>query len=1063
MRKGCRCMEFNHRFRNRWIVLGLALFFSLGGGSLPAQTAGGTILGRVTDSSGAILPGVTVAVRNVATGIVRSVITGETGAYNAINLQPGTYEITATLPSFTPGSRKDVGLNVGSEVAIDFQLQVEGVTSSVDVTADDTLVDLIAPTVNRTVDGETIRELPLNGRDWVQLATLEPGVAAISSGGSGGRSGNGSRLTVSGARPSENNFRMDGVGINDNSNSTPGNMLGTNLGVESIREFSIVSNSYSAEYGRSTGAVINAVTKSGANSIHGDAFYFHRNSALDARNHFDGPGKIPPFRRHQYGGSLGGPIVPNRTFWFMNYEEVREFLASTSTSNVLTANARAGLLSTGNVPVDPAINRVMGLMQLPNGRILPGGDVGEFLAETNKLSHGRYVLGKIDHSISPKDSLSGSYFFDDAYSNAPDGQLTKITESKSRRQMFSLEHTRIINPQLLNVARIGFYRTVNIDGDIKQVLNPLLEDPSLGFTPTQNVGQTSVTGISVPGGGPGAINTNLLYFNSFQGHENLYITKGDHSFKVGGTVERMHYNFDIPNMNGGTFSFGSLPNFLQNRPSTFAALYPGSDTRRGLRQTLIAGYVQDDFRMKSNLTLNIGMRYEFVTIPKEVNNKVNLLHSLSDTAPRVGGPILDRNPSLRNFSPRVGVVWDPFKTGKTSIRAGFGVFDSLPLVWLFDTPLTRSLPLFVQGVTLSPAVGSYPKGAFAALQVNDLRTAYIEPEPPRAYSMKWNLNIQRELFGWAMDVGYTGSRGVHLPIVERNMNTVIPEKQADGRWIYPAGKPKLNPNFSTINTTDTWNADSYYHGLQASVKKTWKSGVHIQTSYTYSKSIDTASSTGSTAANSGYSGSLALTTPLLPALGRGLSNFDMRHNYSFSVVYQLPLANGSTGPIGWIAKGWQVGSIVRLQSGLPFSVALNNDRGGSLTDTTGLALGQPPNLVGTPDCLKSQTNPGNPDRFIKLECFAFPARGEFGNVGRNTLTRPGTSLVDFSLVRNFHPMEGLNTQIRVEAFNAFNHTNLGLPGTSIFDSAGNNPAAAGRITSTSTESRRIQFGMKASF
>ncbi len=1049
-----------HRNWNTWIVL--ILFLNVSASGLFAQTAGGTILGRVTDTAGAIVPGVVVTIKNSATGITRAVQSSETGAYSAANLQPGIYEITAQIPSFALGLRKNIEVNVGSEVAIDFQLRVENATDTVDVTAAAETVDLEASTVNRTVEGEAIRELPLNGRDWVQLATLEPGVAAINSKGAGGRSGNGESLTVSGARPSENNFRMDGISINDNSNSTPGNMLGTNLGVESIREFSIVSNSFSAEYGRSTGAVVNAVTNSGTNKIHGNMFYFHRNSALDARNHFDGPGKIPPFRRHQFGASIGGPLVKNRTFWFANVEGVREFLASTSTSTVLSPNARLGLLSTGTVTVDPAIARVLPLMQLPNGPLLGAGDVGQFIAPTNKLSKGKYILGKVDHSLSATNILNGSYFFDDADSNSPDAQLTKVTATTSRRQMVSLELTSILSPKLLNVARVGFYRTVNLDGQIISVMNPLLEDSSLGFTPTQNIGVTSVTGISIPGGGPGAVNANLLYFNSYQVHENLYITKGNHSIKVGGSMERMQYNFDIPNMNGGTFSFGSIPGFLTNKPLTFAVLYPGSDTRRGLRQTLLAGYIQDDFRFKPNLTFNLGMRYEFVTIPTEVNNKVALLKHLTDTTVTVGGKILDRNPSLRDFAPRVGLVWDPFKNGKTSIRSSFGIFDSLPLVWLFDTPITRSLPLFVQGVTLAPAVGSYPKAAFAALQPSDLRTAYIEPEPARAYSMKWNLNIQRQLFGWFADVGYTASRGIHLPIVERNMNTVIPEQQADGTWIFPAGKPKLNPNFSTINTTDTWNGDSYYQGLQASVKRSWRSGFHLQTAYTWSKSIDTASSTASTAANTGYSGALALTTPLLPGLGRGLSNFDMRHNFSLSTVWQLPIAKTSSGVASWVAKGWQLGSIVRVQSGLPFSVALNNDRGGSLTDTTGLALGQPPNLILSPGC-ETQTNPGNPDHFIKTECFAFPAKGTLGNVGRNTLTRPGISTVDFSLVKNFRTSEGVVTQVRIEAFNALNHTNLGLANSTIYDSAGNVPAAAGRITSTSTESRRVQFGIKASF
>jgi hypothetical protein len=1026
-----------------------------------AQTAGGTILGKVTDQSGAVLPGAEITIKNVATGVTRAMLSNESGLYSAANLQPGTYEVKVELPSFAVEVRKDINLNVGSELVIDLALHVAGSTETVDVKAENTNVDLVASTVSRTVEGTTIRELPLNGRDWAQLATLEPGIANIGNGGAGGRDGDGYKMTVSGARPSENNFRLDGVSLIDSSNSTPGNVLGTNLGVEAVREFSVVSNSYSAEYGRATGAVVNAVTKSGGNDVRGSLFYFHRNSALDARNFFDGSVK-PDFRRHQFGASVGGPIAKNRTFWFGNFEEVREFLSTTSISDVLSANARQGLLSTGAVTVDPNIARLFGLMPLPNGPPLGAGDIGIFSTAIDKISNGKYILGKMDHNLSAAHSLSSTYFYDDASSNSPDALLTKKTANTSRRQMVALEDTRTISPQLLNVARFGFYRTANVSGTITSVLNPLLEDTSLGFVPGQNIGATSVPGISVPGNGPGASNNvTQLFWDSFQGSENLFITSGRHALKVGASFERMRYNMDIPNLNGGSFTFGSLAGFLTNKPTNFGANFPGSFTRRGLRQTMIAGYLQDDFRFKTNLSFNLGVRYEFLTIPTEVNGKVALLKNLTDPAPTVGGPILYRNPTVRNFSPRVGFVWDPFKSGKTSIRSSFGIFDSLPLLWLMDTPLARSLPYFLQGVTTAPAVGSYPNGAFSALQVTNFRTAYIEPEPPRAYSMRWNLNIQRDIFGWLADIGYTGSRGVHLPLVERNMDSVIPVKQ-DGVWIYPAGKPKLNPNFGSINTSDTWNADSYYQGLQVSIKRDWRSGVHFQSSYAWSKSIDTASSTGSTSSGSGYTGAMGVATPLLPILNRGLSDFDMRHNFNFNMVWELPFAKHASGIASLMAKGWQLGSILRAQSGLPFSVEINNDRAGSLTDTTGSALGQRPNRITGGGC-DTLTNAGNPHNYVKTQCFLFPAKGTLGNLGRNTLTKPGISTLDFSLVRNFKMAETRIAQLRIEMFNALNHTNFGTPSTVVFDGSGNVPSSAGTIISTSTTSRQIQAGLKINF
>lgn len=1044
-----------------WLVAVLIVLFPLCTVSLSGQTVGATMTGKVTDQSGAVIPGVSVTIVNVATGVARAQLTNDAGLYRAANLQAGTYDVTAELPGFAPNLRKGVTLNVGSEAAIDFELSVAGVVQTVEVQADPG-IDLVASTVNRTVEGETIRELPLNGRDWTQLAALQPGISSIAgTGGGAGRDGSGTKLTVSGARPTENNFRLDGISLNDSSNTTPGNILGTNMGVEAVREFSVVSNSYSAEYGRSTGAVVNAVTKSGANQLHGSLFYFGRNSALDARNFFDGNTK-PSFRRHQFGASAGGPIAINRTFWFANFEGLNQFEADTSIANTLSETARQGLLSTGAVTVDPQIARVFGLFPLPNGPLLGAGDTGQYIVERDTPSRGRYVLGRIDHTVSATGTLNGSYFFDDAREDSPDAYLNKRTSQTSRKQMAAIEYTHIISPSVLSSSRIGFARSVTVSGVITQVNNPLLEDSSLGYIPGSNIGAASIPGLTFSGNGPGATNVTELYFNSFQGHQNFYITKGTHAFKFGGSVERMQYNMSIPNLQGGSYSFGSIPDFLTNKPSSFGALYPGSDTRRGLRQTLLAGYFQDDYRWKSNFTVNLGIRYEFLTIPTEVNGKIALLHHYTDPEVTVGGPVHDRNPTVRNFSPRVGFVWDPFRDGKSSVRAGFGIFDSLPLLWLYDTPLTRSTPFFIQGVTTSPPVGSFPDGAFPLLQVQNLRTAYVDPDPGRSYSMKWNLDLQREVFGLVTELAYTGSRGIHLPLVERNMNVVMPVKTASGTWVVPSDGEKLNPNFSTINTTDTWNADSYYHGLQISVRRPFGHGFQFQESYTWSKSIDTASSSGSTSATSGLPSSVAVVTPLLPFLNRGLSTFDIPHNFTSSVVWEIPYGRNLTGILGTVAGGWQVSSIYKLQSGTPFTVVLNSDRAGTQTDTTGASLGQRPDLLLSDDC-GSLTNPGDPTRYIKTECFAYPAQYTLGTVGRNTLRKDGISNLDMSFSKVFSPSESTTMQFRVEFFNFLNQTNFAAPNSVVFDNRGRTPAAAGRITSTSTESRRVQLALKVNF
>jgi hypothetical protein len=1023
-----------------------------------AQTVGGAILGVVRDPQGAVVGSTKVTLRNTDTGIARSLLTNDSGSYRATNLQPGPYEAIFESPGFSRGLRKDIVLNVGAEITIDFSLVIGNLAETVEVKAAVDAVDLASSTVNRTVEGAAIRELPLNGRDWTQLATLQPGIASMGRNG-GIRSGNGVKLTVSGARPSENNYRLDGISLNDNANNTPGSILGTNLGVEAIREFSVVSNNYSAEYGRASGGVLNAVTRSGTNDLRGTLFYFHRNSAMDARNFFD-PSVRPLFRRHQFGAAVGGPIIKNRTFWFANYETVREFLATTSIVNTLSANARAGRLGTGTVTVDPAVAKVLALMPLPNGPLLGNGDTGQFFSQIDKLASGSYFLGKIDHRASDKDSFSGSFFIDRGSADAPDASRTKRTRDESKRAAVTVEWTRMLSPGALNIVRAGFNRNVTNSGNIIKILNPLLEDSSLGFLPGYNIGAISVPGITFPGGGPGSLDVTRIAFNSFQVHENLVLNVGLHSLKLGFTSERMQYNYDLPNLTGGSYSFGTINDFIVNKPVSFGSLYPGSDTVRGLRQTMLAGYVQDDVRLKRNLSLNIGLRYEFLTVPTEVNGKIALLKNLTDPEVRVGGPVHDTNPTRFNFSPRVGLVWDPFGTSKTSIRVSGGIFDSLPLLWIYDTPLSRSMPYFLQGVTTAPPAGSFPSQAYPLLKVTNLRTAYVDTEPKRAYSPKWNFSIQRDLGGWFAEVGYTGSRGIHLPLVERNMNTVQPVETRTG-WIIPADGKVLNPNFATINTTNTWNADSSYHGLQTSLKRTLGKAAQMNASYTWSKSIDNGSSTASTAATSGYSTAVGVTSPLFPALNRGLSDFDIRHNFVLSFVWETPTWNVLPALPRNLLRQWQFGAILRTQTGTPFSAVLNNDQAGSKTDTTGASLGQRPNLIVGPGC--NTLTRSDPRNYIRTECLAFPAPNVLGNLGRNTLTAPGIQNVDFSLFKNLRFTERLAGQLRLELFNALNHTNFSAPNFVIFDRQGKVTASSGIITSTSTESRRIQLGMKINF
>ena len=389
----------------------------------------------------------------------------------------------------------------------------------------------------------------------------------------------------------------------------------------------------------------------------------------------------------------------------------------------------------------------MALYPLPNGPLLGNGDTGQYYAVRNKESRGDYALGRIDHKLSAKGSLNATVLFDDADIEQPDALLAKQVADRSRRHLVASEYSHTFGPAVVSVTRVGLSRSASKSGEISAVLNPALTDPSLGFIPGFNVGSIAVPGLASAGGGPGAVDYASLEFTSFQASHDVFVLRGRHSFKLGFNVERMRNEFDTPNLTGGSFNFGTLSNFLRNIPSRFGALYPASDTTRSMRETLLGGYIQDDLRLANTLTLNLGLRYEMMTIPTEDDGKVALLKNLTDPTVTVGGKIHDSNPTLRNFAPRIGVAWDPFGTRTTAVRGGIGVFDVLPFLYLYETPLNRSLPFFLQGNSVNPVPGSFPGEAFGRLNSQNLRTAWVDPNPPRAYRTQWNVDVQRQIGG----------------------------------------------------------------------------------------------------------------------------------------------------------------------------------------------------------------------------------------------------------------------------------------------------------------------------
>jgi hypothetical protein len=1061
-----------------------------------AQVAGGTILGTVSDPSGAVVAGAEITIKDIATGVVRQAASNASGFYLIPNLPSGEYDLRISAPGFSVGTASGITMTVGAEQTLNIVLKLGAASSTVEVAEIASGVDTTTSSLSGDVDGTTVRELPLNGRDWSQLATLQPGVnqvrnqSGIGSVGSAdvvrGARGFGNQLSVSGTRPTQNNYRLDGISFNDYTNGAPGGVLGTLSGVDAIQEFSVLTTNYSAEYGRTSGGVINAITRAGTNRFHGNIYEFLRNSALDARNFFDGP-SVPPFRRNQFGASVGGPVIKDKTFFFFNYEGLRQSLSSTQVNTVPSDNARLGILSTGNVTVDPAVVPYLQFWSPPNSGLNPGGDTGTFKVVTKQPGSDNFYTARVDHNFSSKDTLSGSFFYDKTQLSNPDPLNNETFFNSNSRSFVSLEETHSFSPAVVNSVRFGFSRNA---ADILTApgANPLATDTSLGSVPGQAAPFLIVPGISVFSGGVDGFPNFTFGWNSFQGYDDAFVTRGKHSLKFGFAVERMQSNNLFHFFDNGRFFFPSLSAFLTNQPLVFAASIPSANSPRAIRETLFGGYIQDDWKFRSNLTLNIGLRYEMTTIPTEANGKQASLKTMTDSTITVGAPYFNNNPTTRNFEPRLGFAWDPFHNGKTSVRGGFGMFDVLPLPYELLIISSASAPV---GQNLN--FGGLHPGDFPTTAYNNAiancsptvslvcyRTAYIDPHPKRSYVMQWNLNVQREIApNTSVTIAYVGSRGVHLPYRTDDADIVLPTQTSAG-YLWPSTPGiQVNPNVGRIDRL-AFDADSYYDGLQIGVEKKMSHGLQVQGSFTWGKSLDTGSSTiaGDQFSNSPSS----LPVFFASGLRKGQSDFNLARNLVISGTWEIPGLKSKTGFTGWATNGWQIGGVLAASSGAPFTVLIGGDPLG-MNSTDPFAY--PARFKG-PGC-GSAVNPGNPNNYIRLQCFGLPqvtpaiaaqcfaystdansCSNLLGNSGRNGLTGPGLINVDFSLFKNTKLAkisETASLQFRAEMFNIFNHANFAPPldNNTLFNQDGTPVGSAGVIDATQTTSRQIQFGLKLIF
>jgi hypothetical protein len=941
------------------------------------------------------------------------------------------------------------------------------------------------------VNSTTIRELPLNGRDWISLSLLQPGVSPNASQNqndlSRAQRGNGLSLYISGGRHTDNAFRIDGVSVNDYANGGPGSALRVNMGVDAIREFSVLTNSYSAEYGRGAGGVVNAITKSGTNQIHGGAYYFHRNSALDARNFFD-KAEPPAFRRHQFGGYLGGRIIKDKTFYFANYEQLTEVKGLSANDPTLSADAQKGLLcansactSKTQVQVSPRTGKFISLYPLPNAPT--AGDTGFFFFNPKRDGREKYITSKLDHYFSPSTTYFMTYTWDDTFVGAPDNYGLKDTFAVSTRQYAVLSLQHIFTPTLINNVRAGVSRFLGgnaIDGNPH---DPRLTDLSYGFVPGNPFGQIIVNGVSL-GTSTGVLNglqssgQNFFGYTSPQVFDDVSWTKGRHTIKLGFNLEHILYNTNEANKPNGGWVFSSIKDFVTGNLSSSGTLFqsdlPATDTFRSERTSIFGAYIQDDFRMRSNLTINLGLRYEMATMVDEVHNRIaNLRTGLTDPTVTVGRPYYNP-PKAGNFAPRIGFAWDPFKDGKTSIRGGAGMFDVLTLPYMLFSRYPRSAPFFLGGQVLAPPDSSFPNQGVPLLQPTTLTVVHIEYNPRRAYRMQWNLNIQRQLArSLALTLGYSGSSGVHIIHQEEDTNEVpaplVHFDSAIDSYIFPlipAGKKAqvINPNFGSIRTSD-WSGQSNYHGFQAGLTQRPVKGLTYQLAYTWSKSIDNGSGVFQ-AGNESFN-TAAASWAFDPRINRGVSDFDIPHNFVANFQYDIPtLEFAKNNAIGrTVLGGWQLGGIYTRQSGAPFTFRIGADQAGTgshqVTQSNGA---QRPQLLGNlPGCNSPTT--GDIGNYIKLSCFQFPALGQLGNEGRNIMRVLTFRDLDFTVFKNQNLWgEKLKAQFRVEMFNVLNNTNLTAQMQTLFDGKGNLVSTVGKpLSPTANPARTIQLGLRLMF
>jgi hypothetical protein len=998
--------------------------------SLAMAQSTATLQGTVTDTSNAAVPNAKVVIHNQQTGVDRTTQTDQAGAYLVPGLLPGTYQITFGASGFQNYVVTDLKLDVASTITENVQLKVGEVSQEVTVSGGEPLVNTSSVSVSQVITQKTVQEIPLNGRHFLDLAPLTPGTMTPPQNGFlvDPLQGLGSlSIDTAGQRETTLNLLVNGINLNDEVQ----NQVTFQPSIDTVSEFKIDNSTFPAEYGRNSGAIVNIATRSGTNDFHGEAFDFLRNNYFDARNFFN-PVTQPqsPLIRNDFGGDFGGPIKKNKAFMFLSYEGLRQRHA---------LNLDASVPVQGTTSSDSTVNNILKLLPTPTQTVAPGATFGTFLGVTDAPVNEDIGTGDVSVNLTTSDELHGYYAIEKDHRFEPTSGTNLPGFGDTRdgsRQLLTLTESHTFNADLTNQVRLGFNRLfitfLPNDGSVTPA------GLGIGLPPgVPQYGMPSITiqdiGIEFgnPGGEPQGRGDTTVAFN-----DTVSWLKGRNSFDFGVDVSRF-YNNNIGE-NVGSFTFTTLANFLNDAAAAFSTQEGNSDDK--ILMPAWGTFVQDSFKWKPNVTWSLGFRYDWNGTPSESTDRFATFDPTTDAlVPGISQPFQTNN---KLFQPRLGVAWDPWGDGKTSVRAGYAILAQQPTTDIvsglsgnppYATPFSSSSPS--NSITLeNPPVNPRSVSPFT-----------IDPNYHDAYAQDWNLTIQRELTNTlGLQVAYVGSKSTHLQqILNENQPAVV-------AGVYSPVTAVPFPNFTEIEEVAS-NGNSNYNALWATLNKQVTHGFQFLASYTYSKSLD-------------YS-SLDFPNDLPQDSNNlrneyGPSDFDARNRFVLSGFYQLPFKGNRA------ISGWQLALITQAQSGNPLTAYMSG--------VSGLFPGATirPNVSGPIETESvAAAAPFYGIQWIaNPTVFTTPCTGSGatlscspGNEGRNMIIGPSFVDTDFSLIKDTKITERIGTEFRAEAFDIFNHPNFGDPNLNV------GSASFGVITSTRFptgdfgSSRQLQFALKVTF